>query len=98
MPAEFKTNEVLDGRFELREEIGAGSHGVVFRAIDRHTGEDVAIKCLHTDMAEGRALRARLEREGKVMGALAGTSALRVMGCNETRGTLYLVMELLHGK
>src|SRR6185436_17725975 len=76
-----------------------GSHGVVFRAIDREAGGEVAVKCLHPEMALERGIRARMEREARAMGALTGTSAVRVIAFNETQGgRLYLAMELLRGK
>src|SRR5437762_1804706 len=91
--------DVIDNRFELLEIIGEGHHGVVFRAMDRERGVEVAVKCLHPEMALERGVRARLEREANAMGALAGTSAVRIIMFNETPdGGIYLAMELLHGK
>src|SRR4051812_24426494 len=96
---DFDINDVIDGRFELLEELGEGSHGVVFRARDRERGHEVAVKCLHQEMARDRGLRIRMEREARAMSALAGTSAVKVIAFNETpSGTLYLAMELLRGK
>lgn len=96
---DFDIKDVIDGRFELLEVIGEGSHGVVFRAIDREGGGEVAVKCLHPEMALERGIRARMEREARAMGALTGTSAVRVIAFNETQGGgLYLAMELLRGK
>jgi len=37
---------VIDGRFELRGRVGAGGMGVIFRARDLVTGDDVALKLL----------------------------------------------------
>jgi eukaryotic-like serine/threonine-protein kinase len=96
---DFDINDVIDNRFELLQVIGEGTHGVVFRAMDRDTGVEVAVKCLHPEMALERGIRARMEREARAMGALKGTSAVRVIAFNETPdGGLYLAMELLPGK
>jgi eukaryotic-like serine/threonine-protein kinase len=96
---DFDIKDVIDNRFELLEMIGEGNHGVVFRAMDRESGVEVAVKCLQPEMALERGVRARMEREARAMGALSGTSAVRIIAFNETPdGGLYLTMELLRGK
>ncbi|HMJ56275.1 MAG TPA: serine/threonine-protein kinase [Polyangiaceae bacterium] len=90
---------VLDDRYELQEVIGRGGHGVVYRAKDRNSGNDVAIKFLHDSIAIDPHYNIRMLREAQVMAALTGTSAIRVYGLNTTPdGALYLVMELLAGR
>jgi serine/threonine-protein kinase len=90
---------VLDDRYELQDVIGRGGHGVVYRAKDRDSGSDVAIKFLHDSIAVDPQYNIRMLREAQVMAALAGTSAIRVYGLNTTPdGALYLVMELLAGR
>lgn len=41
----------VSGRFVVEAAIGAGELGVVYRARDAHTGQPVALKCLHPDVA-----------------------------------------------
>ena len=90
---------VLDDRYELQDVIGRGGHGVVYRALDRDSGTDVAIKFLHESVAVDPQYNIRMLREAQVMAALAGTSAIRVYGLNSAPdGALYLVMELLAGR
>jgi eukaryotic-like serine/threonine-protein kinase len=90
---------VLDDRYELQDVIGRGGHGVVYRALDRNLGTDVAIKFLHDSVAVDPQYNIRMLREAQVMAALSGTSAIRVYGLNTTPdGALYLVMELLTGR
>jgi serine/threonine-protein kinase len=90
---------VLDDRYELQDVIGRGGHGIVYRALDRNLGTDVAIKFLHDSIAIDPQYNIRMLREAQVMAALSGTSAIRVYGLNTTPdGALYLVMELLTGR
>jgi len=90
---------VLDDRYELQDVIGRGGHGIVYRALDRNLGTDVAIKFLHDSIAIDPQFNIRMLREAQVMAALSGTSAIRVYGLNTTPdGALYLVMELLTGR
>jgi serine/threonine-protein kinase len=89
---------VIDERYELLRVIGRGGHGVVYAAIDRESGIEVALKFLHDSVAVDPQYNIRMLREAQVMAALAGTSAIRVYGLRTTfDGALYLVMELLHG-
>jgi eukaryotic-like serine/threonine-protein kinase len=89
---------IIDDRYELGRVIGRGGHGVVYRAIDRETGGEVALKFLHDSVAVDPQYNIRMLREAQVMAALAGTSAIRVYGLRTTSdGALYLVMELLSG-
>jgi serine/threonine-protein kinase len=91
--------DVLEGRYKLLEEIGTGGHGTVYRAEDLDLGAQVAIKCMHPEVAADPAFRARVKREVRAMGALSGTSAAQVFAYNEAAdGTLYIVMELLQGE
>ena len=76
---------VIDGRYELGDMIGWGGHGVVYRARDRETGEDVAIKFLHDSVAIDPQYNIRMLREAQVMAALSGTSAIRIRVRQPTR-------------
>jgi len=94
----FEKGEVIDGRYQIVEEIGAGGHGAVYRAQDLDLASDVAIKVLHPEFAKDTDFSKRMEREARAMGQLAGTSAVQVMGFNRTKGgAMYLVMEFLDG-
>jgi serine/threonine protein kinase len=94
-----RDNRVVDNRYELRGVIGKGGHGIVYRALDRESGTEVAVKFLHDSVAIDPQYNIRMLREAQVMAALAGTSAIRVYGLKTTvEGALYLVMELLLGR
>ncbi|WP_437276912.1 serine/threonine-protein kinase [Sorangium sp. So ce375] len=91
-------DDVIDGRYKLIEVVGQGGHGVVYRALDQQTGTHVAVKYLRSEFASDPALKARLRREARAMGELAGTSATQVFAFSEAPdGTLYIVMEFLKG-
>jgi len=90
---------IIARRYELHEVLGQGGHGVVHRATDRRTGQQVAIKLLHPSVATDPEYNVRMLREAQAMAALSGTSAIRVYELGATEdGLLFLVMELLVGK
>ncbi len=89
----------LDGRYELSQEIGRGGHGVVYRALDTETGEDVAIKVLKQNIADDPQYAVRLWREAESLRMLWGQSVVKVHSYgNDRYGSVYMVMELLVGE
>ena len=89
----------LDGRYLLGQELGRGGHGVVYRAYDRETGEDVAIKVLKQNVADDPQYAVRLWREAQSLQMLWGQSVVKVHAYgNDNFGSVYMVMELLIGE
>src|SRR5262245_21389365 len=94
-----RIGQVIADRYVLAELIGRGGHSLVYRAIDREDGQNVAIKVLQDDFASSEEYSVRMVREHRVMTLLAGTAAVRVRGlATSPDGAVCLVMELLKGK
>jgi serine/threonine protein kinase len=55
-------------RFAVRERVGAGGMGVVYRAHDPKLGRDVAIKVVRGDLPQADPIR--LRREAQALAAL----------------------------
>ncbi len=89
--------EVLDERYRLLETIGSGAHGVVFRALDLDTDQEVAIKFLSDKLDDHSTFVERLRREALAMAELKGTAAVKIFALNQEGGRVYLVMEYLRG-
>ncbi len=83
------------GRFEVREQVGTGGTAAVYRARDRESGADVALK-LMLGLSELDARR--LEREAT---ALASVSHEGIVGYvahgRDQAGALWLAMEWIEG-
>ncbi len=92
--------DLIDGRYELTEEIGRGGHGLVFKAFDKVARHDIALKILNQAVTEDPQYTERLKREAQSLAALWGTSVVRVygFGTDETNGFVYMAMELLEGE
>jgi hypothetical protein len=59
--AALRPGQSIADRYEVRDEVGRGAMGVVYRAFDRQRGADIALKVLHPPLlrdAEARALQA----------------------------------------
>jgi serine/threonine protein kinase len=87
------------GKFELLEELGAGSFGCVFKARDSELGRTVAVKLLRAGRLARREEVDRFVREARAAAQLAhpGLVALYETGQTED-GTLYLVEEFVPGE
>lgn len=99
MGAAIFAGDKVAGRYALQHELGRGGHGVVFAAIDEHTGTRVAVKVLNHDLADNDQYVLRLWREAESLAALMGTSVVQVHEFDtDPRGFVYLVMEFLQGE
>ena len=85
-------------RFHLEREVGRGGVGVVYRAKDNLSGEDVAVKVIGqygVDAGE----EARLEREARILAGLRHPGIVRVLGFGRLEeGQPYVAMEWLEGE
>ena len=90
------------GRYELREELGRGSVGVVHRAHDPVIGRDVAVKTLHLSEAgtgmSREELVSRFQTETRAAGLLAHPNIVVVFDAGEAEGLFYITMELVDGR
>jgi hypothetical protein len=88
---------VVDGRFELRERLGAGAMGVVYRATQLSIGRDVALKLL-TAIESAPAIK-RFFREARIASALSHPNTVPIIEFGqEPDGHVYLAMELVRGR
>jgi tetratricopeptide (TPR) repeat protein len=88
---------VLQGRYEVGEEIGQGGMGVVYRAHDRQLGRDVAIKLVLTTDDPDEMHAARLMREAQALAQLSHPNVVAVYDVGRTDGGVFVAMELIAG-
>lgn len=95
----YKPGDVISNRYRILERLGAGAHGVVYRARDLETRGELALKFLGDGKGLDAELSRRMEREATAMARLRGTSAVYVHGMATAQdGMLYVAMEMLYGK
>jgi serine/threonine protein kinase len=85
------------GEFELKEKIGAGGMGVVYRALQTSLGREVAIKLIRPDALHLPESRERFARETAIVAKLAhpGIVPIHVVGSDEKLP--YYAMEFVPG-
>jgi Tol biopolymer transport system component len=85
------------GYYDVRELLGAGGMGQVWRAHDTRLGRYVALKVLHAALAKDSDRLARFRREAQVLASLNHPHIATIHGFEEERGLPVLVMELVEG-
>src|SRR2546427_1068393 len=86
------------GRYEVKEVLGAGGMGVVYRAYDRELQEPVAIKTLKPEaMAGGSVALDRFKQEIRLARKIAHRNVVRTYDLGEQNGMYYLTMEYVEG-
>ena len=94
----LRPGAVFAGRYEVKEIIGAGGMGVVYRAFDRELQEPVAIKTLKAEaMAGGSAALDRFKQEIRLARKIAHRNVVRTYDLGEQNGMYYLTMEYVEG-
>ncbi len=89
------------GRYEIIEELGRGSMGIIYKAKDPAIGRYVAIKTIRlgdfTAPGQVEELRNRLVREAQSAGGLSHPNIITIFDVGEEEGLSYIAMELVEG-
>ena len=86
------------GPYEIQSPLGAGGMGEVYRALDTRLERTVAIKVLSSHLTSDSGLRARFEREAKVISGLQHPNICVLHDVGRQDGVDFLVMEYLEGE
>ncbi|RJP21829.1 MAG: serine/threonine protein kinase [Candidatus Abyssobacteria bacterium SURF_5] len=90
--------QILSGRYELKEFLGRGGMGMVFRGYDKQLGMDLALKFLLSRYADDLAAIESLKREAKAAMRLAHPNIVRLYNFEDTPQLKYLLMEYVRGE
>ena len=87
------------GSYEIREQLGSGGMGVVFRALDRRLNRPVALKFLPASVGADAQLRQRFFQEAKAAASLDHSNICTIYGVEQAPdGRLFLVMPYYEGE
>jgi pimeloyl-ACP methyl ester carboxylesterase len=87
------------GSYDIREQLGSGGMGVVYRAVDRRLHRAVALKFLPDSVGSDQQLRQRFFQEAKAAASLDHTNICTIYGIEQAPdGRLFLVMPFYEGE
>ncbi len=88
------------GRYEIVEQLGEGGMSFVYKALDTHLENFVALKVIRPDwlaMEGSGNLLARFEAEAKRVARLSHPNIIPILDYGENKGIPYLVMKYIPG-
>lgn len=85
-------------RFQLLEQVGFGSQGVVYKAIQIGTGRTVALKIIREGIFASPEEQFRFEREVRIISSFQHPNIVNVFECGQDCGRDYFAMEWIDGK
>ncbi len=88
---------IVDSRYVLKEKVGAGGMADVYRAVDNQTGQEVAVKQMHTDLLNDPEFVRRFEREAVAQSMLNHQNIVGTFGHGTDGDVPYIVMEYVDG-
>jgi serine/threonine-protein kinase len=94
------TGELIDGRYQLIRQMATGGMAAIYEAVDTRLDRKVAVKIMHSHLAQDEQFVERFIREAKAAAALSHPNIVAVQdqGWNQN-GTpaIFLVMEMIEG-
>ena len=90
--------EIVAGRYELEEVVGAGGMSSVFKARDMLLERNVALKILHEHYTEDDEYVERFRREARIVAQLSHPNIVTVIDRGEDQGRQFIVFELVEGR
>ncbi|KAJ8245694.1 hypothetical protein GJAV_G00273490 [Gymnothorax javanicus] len=83
----------LKHRYELLETLGRGTYGKVKRAIERHSGREVAIKSIRKEKIADEQDMIHIRREIEIMSSLRHPHIIAIYEVFENKDKIVIVME-----
>jgi serine/threonine protein kinase len=91
--------ETIGEHFRVQQLLGSGGFGSVYKAHDEALERDVAIKVLSAVNASDPVVRARFEREAKLLSQLRHEHIVSIFNFGiDQDGLVFIAMQLLEGK
>ncbi len=88
----------IDGRYDIKKELGRGAMGIVFLAHDSVLDRTIALKQLPTYLSHEERLVARFQQEARALARLNHPNIVQVYDFIQTREQCWIAMEYVDGE
>jgi serine/threonine protein kinase len=95
MDRTVNTPDNTKSRYDLREQLGKGSYGAVYRAVEVATSEVVAVKVIPLNVTESDGF-AEIQKEIDTLQVRTIHNALCTMATEETHSAVARLIEIYH--
>ncbi len=85
-------------RYRVRQLLGMGGMGSVYRVHDQELDRDVALKLIRSDVVENPSALERFKREIQLSSRVTHRNVLRVYDLGESDGIRFLTMQFVEGE
>lgn len=93
-----KNSGLLLKQYKIREKIGEGGIGIVYKGFDVVLKRSVAVKKLRTDFTPNKEIKEQMLEEARMVASLEHPNILEIYTVFEEEGNLYLIFEFLQGQ
>jgi serine/threonine-protein kinase len=90
-------DEVFDGRYKIKREIGTGGMAIVYEATDLKTGQSVALKMLKESISDNTQALRRFINESKAVAMMDHANIVRILDVSVKTEHKFIVMEYIKG-
>jgi serine/threonine protein kinase len=84
--------------YEIKELIATGGMAAIYKALQRPSGQTVAIKILHGHLAQDKDFITRFEREARAAADLKHENIIDILDYGHAEGVYYISMQYVDGK
>jgi serine/threonine-protein kinase len=92
------SDTVLNGRYRLVAQQGAGGMAVIYKAVDLSLGRTVAVKVLRPSLTNDRAFLDRFREEARAVANLSHPNIVTVHDFGNEGQAYYIIMEFIEGQ
>ena len=89
---------LLNNRYELIAQLGSGGMSVIYKAIDRELGRNVAVKVLRPSLTKDPSFLEKFRQEARNIANLQHPNIVTVHDVGSQGQTYYIVMEMVEGQ
>jgi serine/threonine-protein kinase len=97
-PKHLPAGALIDKKYAVLRVLGEGGMGVVYLARDIHTGLDVVVKAVRSELAHRDDVRARTLAEGRALATIDHPNVVHLRAVAVEGPSLYLVMQYIEGE